>query len=253
VKKGAQLKIFVYQKAVEPVQSPVPNQVAEAEKTSDEVIVPNLSGYREIAQMQAAASAAGLVPVLAASRESQPEGSASLYAGQDPKPGTKEKRGRPLTIFIYQKAVETAASSPPPPPPLLSASPPPSTALTGTMPNLIGLTLQQAVSRLPSNMRIGSDEVGDPPPSSERAFTIFSQRPAAGEAVSDSRSISISVKRYGSARTTTKPREANTPKPVEVSKKKKAWPKDHFRPIGEGDPGTIEDLSEWRRRNQPHR
>ena len=43
------------------------------------------------------------------------------------------------------------------------------------MPNLTGLTLEQAVARLPAKMEILSDEIGDKPPTPEKALTIFAQ------------------------------------------------------------------------------
>jgi hypothetical protein len=79
------------------------------------------------------------------------------------------------------------------------------------MPNLIGLTLDQAVTRLPKNMSIGSTEAGDKPPSADLALTIFSQTPAPGAYVDTSKAVDVSVKLYGSSRTdTTDTSEATT-------------------------------------------
>jgi hypothetical protein len=69
------------------------------------------------------------------------------------------------------------------------------------MPNLIGLTLDQAVTRLPEKMRIGGDEVGDKPPTPEQAFRIFAQQPAPGTKVDTDKEVVVTVKRYGSGRT----------------------------------------------------
>ena len=160
--------------------------------------MPDLSVFDGIVEMKAAASQVGLVAALAATKATPPPGATRLFAGQDPPAGSTAKRGSPLKILVYQKAAETAATSPSP-----SASPGATAAVAkaGNMPNLIGLTLDQAVSRLTKGMRIGSDEIGDKPPSPDLALTIFSQTPAAGSNVDMSKPVVISVKRYGSART----------------------------------------------------
>lgn len=176
-KRGSVLQILVYQQAI----------------ASDEVTVPDLSVFDGLNEMRAAASHVGLVPALAATRGTPPPGSTRLFAGQDPAPGAKAKRGSTLKILVYQKRADTAASSP-------SATESPSSEVAGTMPNLIGLTLEQAVARLPANMQILGDEVGDPPPSEEKAYTIFSQSPPANSKVSASGSVRVTVKRYGSTR-----------------------------------------------------
>ena len=71
------------------------------------------------------------------------------------------------------------------------------------MPDLTGLTLEQAVARLPAKMQILSDEVGDKPPKPERAWTIFFQTPAPGPFdPKKPRPTVVRVKRYGSAQST---------------------------------------------------
>ena len=193
LEKGRRVTIYVHQKAVEPPPPPPP-PAPKSPPVVDYVIVPDLGGFDAIPEMQAVVRRAGLVPVLAASKKSV-EGK-KLFAGQNPLPNTKLEKGGTVTIYINQKAVETAASSPPS---TSSPPPPPPKVLAGTMPDLIGLTLNQAVSSLPSNMRIGGDEVGDKPPSPEKAYRIFSQTPPAGSKVSPSEKVVVTVKRYGAA------------------------------------------------------
>lgn len=201
-KRGKPLRIVLYQQVAQasPTPSPSPTPVAKASPSpteSDEVRVPDLSIFDGLVEMKAAASQVGLIPALAATKATPPPNSTRLFAGQDPPAGSKAKRGSSLKILVYQKTAETAAATPTP-----TATPSPTAiAVSGNMPNLIGLTLDQAVTRLTSNMRIGSDEIGDKPPTAEKALTIFSQSPAAGSRVDTSRPIVISVKRYGSAQT----------------------------------------------------
>lgn len=75
------------------------------------------------------------------------------------------------------------------------------------MPDLTGKTLEQAVALLPSNMRINSDEVGDKPPSPDKALTIFAQTPAPGATFDPKKPPVVTVKRYGSAQAEAKPKE----------------------------------------------
>ena len=71
------------------------------------------------------------------------------------------------------------------------------------MPDLTGLTLEQAVARLPAKMEILSDEVGDKPPKPELALTIFFQTPPPGPFdPKKPRPTVVRVKRYGSAKST---------------------------------------------------
>ncbi|HEX4640076.1 MAG TPA: RHS repeat-associated core domain-containing protein, partial [Chthoniobacterales bacterium] len=129
---------------------------------------------------------------------------------------------------------ELAAASPTPTAPaeMPSASPQPSTRIAeasptassspgsttttaaGTMPNLIGLTLDQAVTRLTGKMRIGSDEAGDKPPKPEKAYTIFSQTPAPGTKLDPNKETVVSVKRYGSAKSVVEQPPEETPPAV---------------------------------------
>jgi len=81
-----------------------------------------------------------------------------------------------------------------------ASSPKPGDTAQGTMPNLVGLTLEQASTRLKGKMRIGGDEIGNKPPSPEKALTIFFQTPAAGSKLATDKETVVTVKRYGSAK-----------------------------------------------------
>ncbi len=204
VKKGSSLKILVYQQVAQPSPSPSPSPSAIA-KTSpspseDEVRVPDLSIFDGIVEMKAAAAQVGLVPALAATKATPPPGATRLFAGQDPPAGSKAKRGAPLKILIYQKSVTAATPSP-------SPSATASAVAAGNMPNLIGLTLEQATTRLSGNMTIVSDSIGDKPPVPEKALTIFAQIPAANTKIAPDQKIGVTVKRYGSAQTSSPPSE----------------------------------------------
>ena len=104
----------------------------------------------------------------------------------------------PETPTPTPNASPTAAPSSPTP----SSSTPPDKTAAGTMPNLVGLTLDQAVTRLSGKMRIGSDEAGTrKPPTPEDAYRIYYQTPTAGTKLDPNKETVISVKRYGSAKT----------------------------------------------------
>lgn len=155
--------------------------------TADDVTVPNLAGFDGLTEMQAVARQAGLVPVLVATKDPPPEGSTQLFARQEPEAGKKAKKGTPLKIIVYQKAAGTV-----------------------DVPDLRGLTLEQATARLPSNMTITSDEVGDKPPTPEKAYTIISQYPSKNTMFPPDKQVVVAVKRYGSAKTdATEPAETS--------------------------------------------
>lgn len=67
------------------------------------------------------------------------------------------------------------------------------------------------MTRLTSNMRIGGDEVGDKPPAPEKALTIFAQTPGAGSTIDPKKNVVVTVKRYGSSKST----EEGTPPPFD--------------------------------------
>jgi len=194
-KRGDPLTIVLSQKKVAPA-SPSPTPVAAATptpKAGDEVIVPSIPSGLSVAEAKAKLSAAGLTPAFDA-KGGKP-GSKDLEfkttGAQDPPGGSKAKRGSTVTVSIYQK-YETAAS----PTPTVAPSPTPAVAL-GTMPDLTGLTLEQAVARLPAGMRIGSYEGGDKPPKPELANRVFAQTPAAGTKIDLKRPPLVTVKVYG--------------------------------------------------------
>lgn len=134
-----------------------------------------------------------LVGKIIAISATPPPGTTKPFASQDPPALSKAKRGSVLKIFVYQSLLQPATPTP---------SPTPTPARTTGMPNLVGLTLDQAVTRLPANMRIGSDEIGDPPKTPELALTIFDQYPTATSPVDAVGPVVVTVKRYGSAQAT---------------------------------------------------
>ena len=199
-KRGSTLKIFIYQSLVT-TASPSPTS-----STSDEVTVPDISAAGDDPKAMKAAAGPDLVGVIMATKATPPPGTTKLFASQDPPANSKAKRGSTLKIFIYQSLADTTTTPTPTPTPTAapSASPTPSsTPQTSGMPDLTGLTLEQAVARLPSNMRIGGDEIGDKPPTPEKALTIFAQTPAPGTQFDPRNPPVVRVKRYGSAKITT--------------------------------------------------
>lgn len=181
-----------------PTASPVIAQVTPSPTAIAKVRVPDLSGYAGLNEMRAAATGVGLVPAVAATNARPSPGVTRLYADQIPKAGELADRGSTLTILVYQKTAEAATASTSPSPTATATA----TAIAaGNMPNLIGMTLEQASNALPKNMRIGGDELGDPPPTPDKAMTIFSQTPAPGSKVDSSKPVVVAIRRYGKAGT----------------------------------------------------
>jgi hypothetical protein len=148
----------------------------------DEITVPDVSGFNTPKAMKAAAGP-DMVGVILATKITPPTGSTQLFAWQEPDANTKAPRGSTLKIYIYQSLAGAA----------VIPSPTPSTS----MPDLTGLTLEQAAAQLPPNTQVLADEMGEYPPTPEKALTIFSQTPAKGEPLAPV----VTVKRYGSAKT----------------------------------------------------
>lgn len=129
-----------------------------------------------------AAAGPDMVGVILATKITPPPGSTQLFAWQEPDANTKAPRGSTLKIYIYQSLAGAA----------VIPSPTPSTS----MPDLTGLTLEQAVAQLPPKTQVLADEMGEYPPTPEKALTIFSQTPAKGAPLAPV----VTVKRYGSAK-----------------------------------------------------
>jgi beta-lactam-binding protein with PASTA domain len=194
-KRGDTLTIFLSQKKVE-AASPTPTPVAVATpspKAGEEVIVPSIPSGATVAEAKATLSAVGLTAGFNA-KGGKP-GSKDLEfkttGTLDPPAGSKAKRGSTVTVSIFQKYETTASSTP------TATALPAATPALGTMPDLIGLTLDQAVARLPAGMRIGSVDAGTKPPKPELANTVFAQTPTAGAKVDLKRPPAVTVKVYG--------------------------------------------------------
>jgi beta-lactam-binding protein with PASTA domain len=187
------LTIVVSQKKVAP-PSPTPTPVAAATatpKASDEIIVPPIPAGLTVPEAKAKLPE-GLTAGFDAKggKPSKKDLEFKTTGAQDPPAGSKAKRGSTVTISIYQK-YETASPTP-------TAAPSPTAAVAlGTMPDLTGLTLEQAVARLPAGMRVSSYEGGDKPPKPELAYTVFAQTPAAGTKIDLKKPPLATVKVYG--------------------------------------------------------
>jgi beta-lactam-binding protein with PASTA domain/predicted nucleic acid-binding Zn-ribbon protein len=212
-KRGDPLVIFLNQKVAEKKASATPTPVvavASPTPQAELATVPHIAAGITVAEAKAVLSGAGFTAAFNAKGGKAPNKDFEFKTTGvlTPVAGSKEKRGSTVTVSIYQKFEgEVAAASASP-----TASPVGPTG-ADTMPNLIGLTLDQAVTRLTSKMRIGSDEVGDKPPTAEQAMTIFSQTPAAGSKVDTSKQVVVSVKRYGSAKSSAEPVATPEPEP----------------------------------------
>ena len=188
--KTKPIKIFIYQAVAEAAKSP------SSSAPSDLITVPDVSGFNDPDAMLAAAGP-DMVGMIIATNKTPPKGSTKLFDHQDPSAGTKSERGKSLQIFIYQSLVDASPSQTVAPGP---AAPPAVPADKGTMPFLVGLTIEQASALLPADARIGSDEIGDKPKTPEKALTIYFQYPPAGQRITDD--VSITIRRFGSADST---------------------------------------------------
>ena len=216
-KRGDPLTIIVYQKLAEKNATPAPTQIVVSSPTpsaspspdNDDIVVPDVSKFKDPDAMLAGAGP-DMVGMLIAVRNAPPPGTTTLFSHQDPAPNTKSKRGKPLTIYIYQSLAEaTTVTS-------TSPTPTPDTAIAGTMPDLGKLTIDQAVARLPSNMSIGGVEVGGKPPKCcpELALTIYGQYPPAGHSIPPDKITVVTVTAYGEAESAV---AASTPEPASDS------------------------------------
>src|SRR5205814_1599737 len=142
-----------------------------------------------VADAKAKLSAAGLTAGFDAKggKPSKQDLEFKTTGAQDPPGGSKATRGKTVTVSIYQK-FETASPTP------TAVASPTATVALGTMPDLTGLTLDQAVVRLPTGMRIGSYEGGDKPPRPELANTIYGQTPAPGAKINLKKPAVVTVK-----------------------------------------------------------
>ena len=141
------------------------------------VIVPDLSVFDGVSEMKAVLNHAGLTGAFVAAGDKPPSKDKEFkFAGQDPVPDTQVEPGSAVTVSIYQKFGEEAQ---------------------GTVPNVVGLTLDQAQKALATaGLNVGGITVMGKPPSAEKANKIASQEPAAGDKIPDSKLVSL--KQYGS-------------------------------------------------------
>ena len=208
-KRGALLRIYLYQALADPAAA-LPS--ASVSPPEDLVVVPSVAGAESIEYMRIILDQAGFKSAFRSVTPKKKEDELK-FAGQDPPAGEKRKSGSLVVVYINQKFQAPTATVTPTPAELAAASPSPSVSVSvspspsasssgtpGTMPDLIGLTLEQAMTKMRSNMRIGGDEIGDKPPTPEKAMTIFSQTPAAGVKIASDKQVVVTIKRYGSAK-----------------------------------------------------
>jgi hypothetical protein len=161
VKRGSTVTVAVYQKFVE-----------------EGVMVPDMSVFAGGEEMRVALGHVGLVGAFASAGNAPSEEQEFKVAGQEPAPGTKVKRGSTVTVAVYQKFVDVNEAK-------------------STVPNVVGLTLEQAVHQLNSvGLASSGIEVSGRPPTAEQAHRVYSQSPAAGEQIPANNLVAL--KQYGS-------------------------------------------------------
>ncbi len=194
--RGSVVTVYVYQKASDSTVSSAPIPVAANAKSSTDALVA-VPAIDSIDTASAVITGAGFTPSIAALPP--PDKSLELkLAGQSPAAGEMKARGSVVTVYVYQKASDSMATDGSTTKP---SDLPTTTGKTISMPELRGLTLDQATTRLGKNMRIGGDEVGDKPPTPEKALTIYLQSPAANSTIDPTKGeVVVTVKRYGSAK-----------------------------------------------------
>ena len=172
VKRGSTVSIAMYPKF---------------EEVSDEVTVPDLSRYGSPGEIKNALAQLGLTASFIAAKEKPPSKDRELkFASQSPGPETKVKRGSTVTVAFYAQ-LETAE------------------APVGVVPDVIGLTIQQAQTRIEAaGLKLGGVESGTlQPPSPDKAYKVYAQIPRAGEPAPGNQIVM--VKEYGSGQRATAP------------------------------------------------
>jgi hypothetical protein len=141
--KTTQIQIFLHQSVAEAAKSPPPPPSPDA----DEITVPDVSKFKDPDAMLAAAGP-DMIGMIIATNKTPPKGWTKLFAHQDPLAGTKSKRGKTLTIFVYQS--------------LADASPSPTEASTVTAPpTAVAKATPQEASPSPLADNTSPSPVGD--------------------------------------------------------------------------------------------
>jgi len=231
-KRGDPLIIYLNQalaekKASTPTPSPSPVATASPSPTASEalVTVPAIFTGNTAEIAKSALSSVGLIAAFNAKGGRPPtkEQEFKTTGALEPVAGTKVPRGSTVTVSLYQKYEETAQTTP-------TASPQGPGSGSSAMPNLIGLTLDEAVAKLPAGMRIGSTEVGRKPKSPEKELTIFAQSPDAGTKTDRSKEVVVSVKLFGSRETTSDSSGSNPSSDPFTGVWAGKWPDDKSNP-----------------------
>jgi hypothetical protein len=153
----------------------------------DLVVVPSVAGAESIEYMRIILNQAGFKAAFRAVKPKEKKDELT-FADQKPSAGEKKKRGSTVVVFIYQKFESSVAEA--------SPSPSPGVEAPGTVPSLVGLTLEQAVAKLsPLGLSIGGIDDTKKTDKPDKVNTIIEQAPPANAKIpADKR---VSVTRYG--------------------------------------------------------
>jgi len=162
---------------------PEPPPESPAPGAADKVIVPDMSVFEGIPQMQAVVSHAGLVGKFAAVKPDKKD-QEFKYAGQFPRAGSEAKKGDILVVSFYQKFEDATAETSPSPTDI------------GKVPNVVGMTLEDAQAALSAaGLSVAGIDDSAKTETPEYVNKIFEQSPPAHAAIPNSKSVS--VRRYG--------------------------------------------------------
>jgi beta-lactam-binding protein with PASTA domain len=161
--------------------------------------VPELAGM-DSASAAAALQRAQLVATFIVPNLERSPNDWFIVAAQSEPAGKQMPPGSPVAVELALVSddaggvPDTAVSSPPSPQPTGN----------GLVPNVVGLTHEQAVAQLEAQgLTVGSIEVGGTPPSPDLAWRTYYQSPPAGAAIPADKMVAL--KQYGSAAATPPP------------------------------------------------
>jgi beta-lactam-binding protein with PASTA domain len=164
--------------------------------------VPDLAG-RDSASAAAALQQAQLVGTFIVPNLPRSPNDWFIVAAQSEPPGKQMPPGSPVAVELALVHEDTQGGSD-------TGQPPPG---LGLVPNVVGLTHEQAVAQLEAQgLTVGSIEVGATPPSPDLAWRTYYQSPPAGAAIPADKMVAL--KQYGSAVVATPPPPTPAPPPA---------------------------------------
>jgi len=169
VAPGSTVTVTIYQKF---------EDATAATTSTDDVIVPDLSVFDNVSEMKAVLAHAGLVGAFNSTGTPPSKEKEYKFASQSPGANTKVKNGSTVTVSIYG-AYDTG------------------TEASDKVPNLNGLTLEQATAKLAAaGLSVAGIENSAKTDKQDKVNTIYEQSPAAGANIPENKAVRVKI--YGS-------------------------------------------------------